>query len=210
MNLLSTAYFPPIAWFVVAAGGNCRIDHRENYQKQSFRNRTTILHSQGLLNLIIPVVHNETRNILDMEISRKENWVQQHIRSIRSAYQKAPFYNYYWPELEIIVKHDFRYLYQLNLQIILQLCTFCRIETPTSISISEEELYDDCFDFRTWIHPKKDPPFQVDEYIHVFPAGNTSLSKLSILDLLFSKGPETELYLSNQLEFYRKGIEKVQ
>ena len=66
--LLSTAYFPPVAWFALAARdmtlspdrvlpSRVQLEACENYQKQSWRNRCYILGPQGPQMLQVPVVH---------------------------------------------------------------------------------------------------------------------------------------------------------
>ena len=68
MVLLSTAYFPPLSWFALAARDMTLSPDRvfpsvaaleacENYQKQSYRNRCYILASDGPQMLQVPVVH---------------------------------------------------------------------------------------------------------------------------------------------------------
>ena len=68
MVLLSTAYFPPLSWFALAARDMTLSPDRvfpsvaaleacENYQKQSYRNRCYILAADGPQMLQVPVVH---------------------------------------------------------------------------------------------------------------------------------------------------------
>ena len=68
MVLLSTAYFPPLSWFALAARDMTLSPDRvfpsvtgleacENYQKQSYRNRCYILAGDGPQMLQVPVVH---------------------------------------------------------------------------------------------------------------------------------------------------------
>ena len=66
--LLTTAYFPPVSWFALAARdmtlspdrvlpSRVQLEACENYQKQSYRNRCYILGPQGPQMLQVPVVH---------------------------------------------------------------------------------------------------------------------------------------------------------
>ncbi len=55
--LLSTAYFPPARYFTLIAGaGDVQIEKWENYHKQTYRNRCTILGANGPLDLVVPVL----------------------------------------------------------------------------------------------------------------------------------------------------------
>ena len=54
MLLLSTAYLPPVEYFAaIAKYGGALLEACENYQKQSYRNRCTILTANGKMNLNI-------------------------------------------------------------------------------------------------------------------------------------------------------------
>jgi hypothetical protein len=197
--LLQSSYFPPIAWFACAAHHKCSIDLAGNYQKQSFRNRTRILGSQGFLELVIPVIHSGKQAISEIKISYRENWVRQHIRSIESVYRNAPYFDYYWPELEPLLQEQQIYLHALNEILIDQLCKMCGLEKPEKEHIWKN--YSDCFpDMRERIHPKRNSGVFVRPYIQIFPFNSPDNAGLSILDLLFNKGPETGHYLLQESE----------
>ncbi len=54
--ILSTAYFPPVSYFYYI--NNCEnifIEKHEHYQKQSIRNHTIILSSQGIQKIIVQI-----------------------------------------------------------------------------------------------------------------------------------------------------------
>ena len=72
--LLSTAYFPPLAWFALAARdmtlspdrvlpSSVLLEACENYQKQSYRNRCYILAGDGPQMLQVPVVHRDREEV---------------------------------------------------------------------------------------------------------------------------------------------------
>lgn len=73
--LLSTSYFPPVAWLALAARdmtlspdrvlpSRVQLEACENYQKQSYRNRCYILAGDGPQMLQVPVVHEAPAEIL--------------------------------------------------------------------------------------------------------------------------------------------------
>ena len=54
--LLTTAYLPPVSYFVaIAQSDSAVIEVGENYQKQSYRSRCNILTSNGVQKLSIPI-----------------------------------------------------------------------------------------------------------------------------------------------------------
>ena len=75
--LLSSAYFPPVAWLALAARdmtlspdrvlpSHVLLEASENYQKQSYRNRCYILAGDGPQMLQVPVVHSGSMRISDI------------------------------------------------------------------------------------------------------------------------------------------------
>ena len=103
--LLSTAYLPPVEYFAaIAKYGGALLEACENYQKQSYRNRCTILTANGTMNLNIPVARggdNFTHNlpITQIEIDYSENWPVRHLRALEAAYMNSPFFVYYKDEI---------------------------------------------------------------------------------------------------------------
>ena len=66
------------------------------YQKQTYRNRTTIAGANGILNLSIPVNRSsKERRLRDNEvrINYDEQWQKNHWKSFKSAYSSSPFLN---------------------------------------------------------------------------------------------------------------------
>ena len=75
---------------------NTEIELFDNYQKMSFRNRCTVVGSNGLVHLSIPVVggRNKKQLMRDVKIDYSQAWQRQHIKTITSCYGKAPFFEY--------------------------------------------------------------------------------------------------------------------
>jgi len=96
--LLSTAYFPPIAYFAkIVQSNRIIIEAEENYHKQTYRNRCIILGANGPLNLVLPILHGpeKKQKIRQVIIDYNNNWQQIHSRALESAYRNSPYYDYY-------------------------------------------------------------------------------------------------------------------
>jgi hypothetical protein len=197
--LLNTAYLPPVSWFCCLAHRPCFIDLSSNFQKQSFRNRTIILSAQGLLSLVIPVIHQGKQPVIYTEISYREQWVRRHIRSIETAYRNAPYFDYYWPEIAAIILKKHRLLYLLNQELFALICGFCQINLPENQHIWTETPVD-FSDYRERIHPKRNSGCSVRPYLRLFTTDLYDPGQISILDLLFNKGPETGVFLIEQTQ----------
>lgn len=127
MLLLSTAFFPPIEYFAILA--ECSIsnspvflDDRENYAKQSYRNRCRILTSQGAADLRVPIVHNGARKITEILVDYSTPWVRQTKYAIETAYSSSPFFEYYRDQLFAILDSHPATLWELNLALIRFFC----------------------------------------------------------------------------------------
>jgi len=194
--LLSTAYFPPITYFKYLIEGTCIIEANENFQKQSYRNRCAILTANGKEQLVIPVKHQEksTNSIREQRVSYAENWQIKHWRSITSAYNHSPFFEFYKDEISSIFFNKYDLLFDLNHNLLALLTKFLQIKMP-SISEEWERFPHSIVDMRNEIHPKIKTEIKLNTYHQVFISKFGFSPNLSILDLLFNLGPDAHIYL---------------
>ena len=95
-KLFSIAYFPPIDYLLeMKTADTVLVEAHENYQKQSYRNRATILTGNGLHDLIIPIVRNSEKQIKEIRIDYSMAWQRNHWKTIESAYNNSPYFLYY-------------------------------------------------------------------------------------------------------------------
>ena len=110
--LLHPVYFPNIEyWVALIKADTILFETCDNYQKQTYRNRTLIYGANGLLPLNIPVhfTQNNRQLYKDVRIAYAENWQSNHWKSFLSAYSTSPFFEYYKDDLRSVFeeKHDF-------------------------------------------------------------------------------------------------------
>jgi len=205
--LLSSAYFPPIQYFSkLLAHQKITLEACENYQRRSYRNRCLISAANGIIALSVPILKGKSENqaIRDVKISYETNWQRVHSRSIMSAYQHSPFYEFFIDELMFVWEKREEFLYDLNLRI---LEVIIELSGLSNIQISHSEKYidipDNLPDWRKIIHPRKgaedDKQFRVVPYQQSFSDRYGFQPNLSILDTLFQLGPEIPTYLSTVL-----------
>lgn len=203
--LLSIAYFPPVQYFTkLIENSNITLEVCENYQKQSYRNRCNIYGANGIITLIVPILKGRSLRLplKEMRISYEMKWQKQHFKSIESAYINSPYFEFYIDDLRFIWSKEFKYLFDLNYEILSVLIKLIDIQ---NVILNETSSYvekiTDMPDFRYSIHPKvsykSDPSFIPQYYQQVFSERFGFQANLSILDLLFQKGPETLAFLQN-------------
>jgi hypothetical protein len=207
--LLSSAYLAPIQYFVKLTNyGNAWIEQEENYLKQSYRNRCIILAANGPLVLSIPVTNGPSAKapMKELRLSYDHHWQRMHWRSIVSAYNNSPFFEYYADDLYPFY-HAQRWKFLIDYNTELQQVILDLLRLKPSISFThqyfiENNTPDHIVDFRYSIHPKTiknqpDPCFTAQPYNQVFQEKFGFVPNLSIIDLLFNEGPSAGEILGN-------------
>lgn len=203
--LLSTAYFAPIKYFSKLANfTNIYIEQHEHFIKQTYRNRTVILGANGPVSLIVPVEKGRGQKIKikDLRISYDEEWQRNQWRTIFSAYNSSPFFEYYADDIKPFFFKKATFLFDYNQKITETLLEI--LEIPVKIKLTDEfqQTPEGCINFRETISPKShriatDPQFMAQPYTQVFSEKFGFTPDLSILDLLFNEGPSTHSVLLN-------------
>lgn len=192
-------FFGPTSYYSHYIGAETLLlEKHENYQKRSFRNRYHILTANGPTSLSIPLVKgkNNQQAITDVKISYDENWPEVHLQTIRSAYGKSAYFEYYFPELHSILSKRPAFLFDLNINSLQW--TLKKLKLDTSVlftesfckNIEEEALITDLRNTKLTNQPNtiKYPQVWADKFDFT--------AHLSILDLLFCTGPEASFTLS--------------
>ena len=129
--LLSTAYFAPIQYYSkLLAYSMIYIEQYEHFNKQTYRNRCNILGANGSISLVIPVVKGRGPKILmkDLRVSYDVDWQRNHWRTIFSAYNSSPYFEFYKDELEPFFERKWKFLLDLNLSIHEVICDLLEVE----------------------------------------------------------------------------------
>lgn len=203
-TVLSTAYWPNLHYlYYVLNASSVLIDLQEYYEKQSYRNRCTILSANGPLDLSIPVhrLHNKCTSA-SVLLSTETPWRQQHCHAIRSAYGKSPYFDYFAPDIFALYEQPFQVLADFNaaqLTLLLKILRLKKEIVYSSVYVEDQAA----LDLRQGIHPKIG--YETDQTVHsclsqpyyqTFGARYPFCANLSSLDLLFNKGLDARLYLS--------------
>ena len=207
--LLSTAYFGSVRYFSkLAAYPEIYLEQHENFIKQTYRNRTVILGANGPISLIVPVEKGRGQKIKirDLCISRDEDWQRDHWRTIFSAYNSSPFFEYYADDLEPFFRKKADFLFDFNQQITEKMLEVLEIQVRFNLTDNFEQIPENYLNLREKINPKAhrnadDQHFVIQPYTQVFSEKFGFVPDLSILDLLFNEGPSAHSVL---LDSFRK------
>ncbi|MGF1534597.1 MAG: WbqC family protein [Bernardetiaceae bacterium] len=226
VSINQPAYLPWLGYFnrIDAADRHIILDHVQ-FEKNSFTNRNKILTSNGPVWLTVPV---QTKGkfgslpICELAIDNRQGWKKKHLKSIAQSYTKTPFFENYFPEIELIYTQDWQYFIDLvshlntyfmqclgittptfnsqaleNLSaksdLVLELCLRFNAETYLSGALGRNYLQADDFD-------KRNIKVLYDNYQHpTYPQKYAGFHPyMCVLDLLFNHGP-------GSLEIIRSG-----
>lgn len=203
---LSSAYLAPIQYYTkLYYYPVVYIETRENYLKQTYRNRCIIAGANGPLSLSIPIIKPDTTKCLtkDIRISDHGNWRHLHWNALVSAYNMSPFFEYYEDDFAPFYEKKYDFLFDFNEELRQLVCELLDIQPEVNYTDSYQPEVSN--DFREAIrpkHPTEDTSFYPHPYYQVFREKQGFLPNLSIVDLLFNMGPEGLLILKNSIEIF--------
>ncbi|MDE2058809.1 MAG: WbqC family protein [candidate division NC10 bacterium] len=109
------------------------------YSRHSWRNRNKIKTPHGWGWLTVPVVNRGlcSKSIREVEISSQSHWGRGHWNQIRQCYARAPYFQAHEAFFATLYERSWRYLADLDLEIIFYLLGVLGIETKILISSQE-------------------------------------------------------------------------
>lgn len=201
--LIHPTYFPTIAHWVIIAQHQEQlvIESQDNYQKQTYRNRTYIYSPNGKQLLSVPVKHTKStgnQKYNDVLLEDNFDWKKQHWKSIETAYRTSPYFEFYEDDLKPFFKKKHSSLFEMNLES-MEIIIECMQMDPFKYELTTEfhKIQASKLDQRPLVSAKAKQHHHFDTYVQVFDDRHGFIPNLSILDLLFNEGPNALNYLIN-------------
>jgi len=204
---LSTAYLAPIQYYCkLISYESVRMETKENYIKQTYRNRCIIATANGRQLITVPIENPKTAKCLtkDIRISDHGNWQHIHWNALVSAYGMSPFFEYYEDDFVPFYRQKYHFLFDFNEQLREIICEL--LDINSKIIYTAEYLHKVEDDFRIAIRPRQpveDLAFNQKAYYQAFKEKHGFLSNLSIVDLLFNMGPEAAIVLKESISNFQ-------
>ena len=201
--LVENQFFPSVAWFALHfQTKDVFIEQHENYQKRGLRNRYQISTANSLRWMTLPLIKGKHQRtpIKEVRVSYDLKWQDNHIKTLKSAYAKAPFFSYYYDKFATFYKSDHLLLWQWQLKSVELVCELLDLVFEPKFSVSYEKNPANKSDFRDQLTSSATNLSRLETqnwsyYPQVFEDRHGFLANLSILDLLFCQGPASVDYI---------------
>lgn len=177
--IISSAYWGSIWRYQQLFHNNyTALQSNNRWDKKNPSNRCYIATANGIQMLSIPLQKFSDKTPLEnIKISYQEDWQKKHWKSITTAYNNSPWFNYYQNEIEEFYKTPVLFLNELNLKIEEKILKLLKINDSNGFNSS----------FNLEEKTKKNNP-STPKYSQVFENKHGFLANLSILDLLCNEG----------------------
>lgn len=193
--------FPNVYWWGKTLGHQkVFLDAAEHFEKMSLRNRYMIANATGVLSLSIPLAQGrQQRNAMQaVLIDNNAPWQQQHFRSIKTAYNRSPYFEYFEHDIQALFATPFEKLVDFSLATITLTAQLMGQKLAMELKSDYLKNYDDSvLDIRRNFKANQyaTNALLYPTYAQVFEDRLGFLPNLSILDLLFAEGKNAKNFL---------------
>ena len=197
--LLNLPYFGNVAHWAAIAGAEAFIlEAWGPYQRRTFRTRSSILTTDGPLDISVPVHTGHSLLYKDVLLNYDTPWQRQHVYALETAYNSTPFFEFMIDDFRDVYSRKYEHLWDFNMAMMLTVARLAGIKLNFSLTDSFAPPVAGVQDFRVAIEPKMshvlNSVFKPVPYYQVFATPYTDkpfTPWMSILDMLFNMGPES-------------------
>lgn len=197
--LLPAFYLPNISYFNAIKNneGPIIVEQWEHFPKQTFRTRAQIATANGVLDLLVPIQHGkkQRQTLNQVLINYDHPWQRLHWLSLQTAYRSSAYFEFYEDDFRKFYEKEYSHLLEYNVEQLKLILKLLKLNREIVFNDKYEAETPNSLDYRKAIHPKQ-PSLVPDQkpYFQLFEEKNGFLPNLSIIDLLFSQGPQSKNY----------------
>ena len=196
MILVQPKYLPSVNFFKDFNDNEINIAMDLGYDDVDDINKTTLINSTNSFDIKVPItIPKKDCYIKDIKIDFSSNWINSHIQSIQSSYGKYPYYIFYIDEIIDKIKTRHNFLVDLNHDLLTLIHKFLNFKRPIRVNNTKTTNNDKINrNDRSYINNKKQ---NIKDIRENFFHGKVFDYDISVIDLLFLKGPESGYYIRN-------------
>ena len=192
MTIIHPTYFPNIEHFnhILNSNSLC-FEINDFYQKQTYRNRTSICNSNGKLDLAVPVKYSykNKEKLKDIKICNDTKWQKNHLKSIQISYRSSPYFEFFEEYFFKIFEKKEKFLVDISVKSIELIFQILDLELEYTFTKKYRSEYDLSNDLRNISNRKREEKKNIIErYPQVFDNQHGYIQNLSMLDLIFNEG----------------------
>jgi hypothetical protein len=120
-----------------------------------------------------------------------------HLKSLQSAYRSSPYFEYFEDDFIKLYSKKEKFLVDFNIKCIKLISNLLDLDLDYKISSEYVEKTNDIIDLRDLSNARKQKTIETPKYIQVFELKHGYLNNLSIIDLIFSEGPNSVSLINN-------------
>ena len=163
------------------------------YKKRTHRNKSFLYGPNGIIRLSIPVNKiGKTDN--EKYICYDQNWQLRHWKTILNCYSSSPFFDFYHSDLKKIFFKDYKLLSHFNIALTEKIISFLNLKLDFKKKNTRDNFSTES---KKLIQTKSKNEKKFLKYPQVFEYKYGFIENLSILDLIFNLGPESNNYLNS-------------
>lgn len=165
-----------------------------NYTKNQSYNKYSIINSNGLLDLSIPIENGRNQRLPfnEIKISYSEDWQKKHWRSLTAAYNNSPFFEYYAAYFEPLYNRKIEYLHEFNSMSFEILKKILKLKIDDAKTLKFIDIFNDGNNTSKYVYANKSIDINNSKpYYQVFSDKLGFIPNASIIDLIFNEGNQS-------------------
>lgn len=126
--ILQSGYIPWLGYFdlIKKADAFVFLDDVQ-WTTRDWRNRNRVRTPEGWSWLTVPVQLRKPHYeyiVKDVEIDNSRNWQEKHLRTLKSCYKKAPYFDEAYPLFDSILSKKQKFVVDLNYELLFGICNY--------------------------------------------------------------------------------------